>query len=839
MNVCRTCLDESDSELVPVFSKLEGEFIANIIVNCSSISIVEDDGLPAFVCSACLACIKQILEFAKKARESDLKLRNVVKPDPLVAEHKEPAGEAVWFDVLVTNIKTESENEADNCKPSNEEESNPSNGEDFDNDNDSDWKDSDGNGSNGGGLAKRSVRGKGKTVKSTRETNQERRQVCDKDVNDDDEDVVDDVLDAKEREVLELVTIEPGRHICCLCSYDFESREKLEDHGKKNHVKKRRISRTHKPFFCAVCYKRYCTREALQVHLNLAAELINRNIYRCKLCPARFWSSKRRRQHAHNHPKYSLIDGTDRDVEKKVEATKRRSVSVNDDDSDENNSDEDELSLANVIRKVNKRKHDRTRRSSRTVQETSGQKSRYRQIEKQVVDEDDNDDDEDMIDEVLDEKEQEMMELISVDSARYICCLCSYDFQTRDELEAHGKKNHEKKKRVSRANKQFFCKVCYKRYCSQEALEAHQNLASGLINRKIYSCKFCSARFWSSKRRRHHAHNHPKYSLMDEPEEEKKKRRPTCCNKGCYDEFETEEELIEHGRKLHALKKRTVIDPALPYECPVCFKCFETKKSLTRHRLRSVRPDTAQCSICGKEFKFRKSLEHHERQHRNERPFPCEQCGKRFGSKQQLKWHYLVHKEDKPFVCTVCGWSFKREGNLQFHMLTHSDALPFKCDVCQKSFKGKYHLQYHMRTHTGHKPWHCRYCEKSFADHANRARHEISHTGIKPYKCTYCEKSFIRRRCQIEHESTHTGIKPYRCELCNRTFSQKPALKRHLEMHPLALENQISLAQPSPMPADAPAVRSPAPLPPVQSQYSHIATTTTELMAPPRDYGIQ
>ncbi|XP_055530525.1 zinc finger protein 37-like isoform X2 [Wyeomyia smithii] len=789
MNVCRTCLDDSNSDLVPVFSKLEGEFIANIIVNCSSISIVEDDGLPAFVCSECLTSIKQILVFAKKARESDLKLRNVVKAEAN-PEQKELGGESNWFDVLVTQVKTEFGNEDEDCKIT-DRDSDQSEGEDSGNDDSSDGKHS----ANDTGSERHTNSGKNSTTER-------------KDVNDDDDEEEDDTLDAEERKILELVKIDVDRFICCLCSYDFESRDELEAHGKQNHVIKRRISRAHKPFFCVVCYKR-------------------------------FWSVKRRRHHAHYHPKIALEEilevgkkerVTNNDG-KKVRARKGRSGKNFDSD---DNSDEEELSLANVARKASRSKYERDCRLLRKIAVKSQQKSR----EKQATEEDD-DEEEDVVDEVLDEKELEMMEQVSVASGRHICCLCSYDFPTHDELEAHGKQVHEKKKRVSRANKPFFCTVCYKRYCTQEALDAHLNLAKNLINRKVYRCKFCPARFWSSKRRRHHAHNHPKYSLVEEPEEEKKKRPPTCCNKGCYDEFETEQELIEHGKKLHALKKRSVIDPALPYECPVCFKCFETKKSLTRHRLRSVRPDMAQCSICGKEFKFRKSLEHHERQHRNERPFPCEQCGKRFGSKQQLKWHYLVHKEDKPFVCTVCGWSFKREGNLQFHMLTHSDELPFKCDVCQKSFKGKYHLQYHMRTHTGHKPWHCRYCEKSFADHANRARHEISHTGIKPYKCTYCDKSFIRRRCQIEHESIHTGIKPYRCELCNRTFSQKPALKRHLEMHPLALENQISLAQPSPMPAADPPVTASSPALPVQSQYSHPPQATTELMPPPRDYGIQ
>lgn len=38
--------------------------------------------------------------------------------------------------------------------------------------------------------------------------------------------------------------------------------------------------------------------------------------------------------------------------------------------------------------------------------------------------------------------------------------------------------------------------------------------------------------------------------------------------------------------------------------------------------------------------------------------------------------------------------------------------------------------------------------------------------------------------------------------MCNRTFSHKAGLRRHLESHPLAPENAIALAAPSPMPVD-------------------------------------
>ncbi|XP_058465278.1 zinc finger protein ZFP2-like isoform X2 [Malaya genurostris] len=517
-------------------------------------------------------------------------------------------------------------------------------------------------------------------------------------------------------------------------------------------------------------------------------------------------------QSEHNH-------SDTRDVESVFETDDFHNENDSDDwmDHDEKDSDDEILSM----------KVDKYKRNKRGLKRTA--KTEFVKIHS---DEEDDDDDENLIDDVLDEKEKEMFELVVIDPARHICCLCSYDFETRDELEAHGKEIHEKKKRKSKLNKPYFCNVCYKRYCSEEALQDHHIAAAGLASLKIYQCKHCIVRFHAPKRRRNHAHNHPKSTLVDEQHEAKNKRPAICCSKNCYLECATMDDLYDHGVSVHGSKKRTVIDPMLPHECPVCFKCFETQKSLARHRNRTLTSDLHQCTICGKQLKSRNSLVIHERKHRDERPYSCEMCAKRFPTMQALKWHHLVHKEDKPFACNVCGWSFKRECNLKIHMLTHSDTLPFKCQVCQKSFKGKYHLQYHMRIHTGHKPWPCRYCDKSFADHANRARHEISHTGIKPYKCSYCDKSFIRRRYQIEHESTHTGIKPYRCEMCNRTFGQKTALKRHLDMHPLASENQKSLKQPSPMSENSP-LSSEASVAPATSQVSsHIPNTSVMISVP-------
>ncbi|EDS26742.1 gastrula zinc finger protein XLCGF9.1 [Culex quinquefasciatus] len=605
MNVCRTCVSSTSNELVPIFSKLGDQFIANVIVDCSSVMIMEDDDLPSYICQHCLTRVQMIADFAGQVRESDRKLRQLFKSEVSLRDIEEDCN---WGDeeppsdtFSLHQVKLEVEIEK--VEPL---ESEPESVLDFEDGNDSDW--------NGG-----------------------------------EQKMPDD-------------EVELG-----------EAKLEVEEH--------------------------------------------------CDL----------------------KEDGVP------------------------------------------------TKRPKRT---------RAKRKPKKCDDENDDDDQDDLGDVALTEKELKFYETIQIGPGRHICCWCCVDFGTKEELVTHGQIHFKTRAKRSRINKEHCCEICFVGFKRLKSLEDHVKLAAALSSKPIYQCKRCQSRFISLRRRRLHVIHHERDDeRKGQKEVQLKQKTPKCCSWGCYKEFETEQQLLEHGQKEHIGKKRETFDPKLAHECPVCFKCVESAKSLYRHRDRIHTYAETTCSICGAQFRCRNSTIKHERRHNNERPYGCEICAKPFASVPALKEHMLVHNDEKPFVCSVCGWGFKRECNLKIHMLIHSEALPFKCDVCGKSFKGKYHLQYHMRTHTGTKPWKCKYCDKTFAHHANRTRHEISHTGVKPHKCSFCEKSFIRKRQLVEHESIHTGIEPYRCEMCNRTFGKKSELQKHLEVHPRAPENHLSLPVPSPMPA--------------------------------------
>ncbi|XP_065088194.1 oocyte zinc finger protein XlCOF6-like isoform X2 [Ochlerotatus camptorhynchus] len=435
--------------------------------------------------------------------------------------------------------------------------------------------------------------------------------------------------------------------------------------------------------------------------------------------------------------------------------------------------------------------------------------------------------DEDNDNDVLDEKELEMFESIKLPEINYVCCGCYQYFETSEELEMHIEVH--KKFSVKRTDT-IHCEICKRRFNKPKALDSHSKKFKTVT--KIYECLKCKARFISAVSRRRHAHRHP---TTIEDKMKKEYGAILCCVQGCTKSFASEELLVKHSQETHKLYKLTYkAEDATQKsaECPVCFKRFASEILLRRHRKRNSKPMDHQCAICGLKFRTKDVLTFHEMNHAEQKPFQCEICKKYFSSNNALKVHQRYHSNEKPFVCVTCGAGFYQMAQLVTHEYDHGNTpLPFQCEVCDKYFKMKSGLINHMRMHTGERPFPCRHCSMSFSNHTTRHRHEMNHTGnkpfkctycdqkftikrlqleheckhtgIKPYKCTFCDKTFIRKRFQVDHESSHTGVKPYRCDMCNRSFSQKSGLRRHLESHPLAPENAIALAAPSPMPAQA------------------------------------
>lgn len=481
----------------------------------------------------------------------------------------------------------------------------------------------------------------------------------------------------------------------------------------------------------------------------------------------------------------------------------------------ESDSENDKLALVKRrIRRTRKIRHD-----DEYMPET---RTKLAKRKRRTAVQSDNESEQENEKDILNEKELEMFYIITLPESSFVCCCCYQFFDSLEQLESHVEVHtrHAVKKTES-----IHCGVCKRKFNKIAALDRHLEKVKTVT--KLYECMKCKIRFMNGIGRKMHAQRHPKNI------EEKMKQEYgeiLCCVQNCSKPFSSEELLIKHGHEAHKLNKRAYEledSPLKPVECPVCFKRFASERLLRRHRKRNSKPLNHQCATCGLKFRTKDVLSLHEMNHDNQKPFQCDICQKHFSSKNSLKVHQRKHSNEKPFVCSTCGAAFFQKAQLTIHEHNHKDApLPFQCEVCDKSFKMKNYLVNHMRQHTGEKPYPCRHCPMSFSNHTNRQRHEMNHTGDKPFKCTYCDKTFtikrlqleheckhtgikpfkcsfcdktfIRKRFQLDHEATHTGNKPYRCELCNRSFSHKTGLRRHLESHPQAGDNDNILGEPSP-----------------------------------------
>jgi len=116
------------------------------------------------------------------------------------------------------------------------------------------------------------------------------------------------------------------------------------------------------------------------------------------------------------------------------------------------------------------------------------------------------------------------------------------------------------------------------------------------------------------------------------------------------------------------------------YVCPEkgCYREFTSKRNLVDHQRghhQGSKPHTCTVPGCGKSFLRPAHLVIHNRIHTGEKPFVCsfEGCNKRWNQKSALKQHMRSHTGEKPFVCSFagCGKQFSTSSSCKRHLLTH------------------------------------------------------------------------------------------------------------------------------------------------------------------------
>ncbi|GIY55284.1 hypothetical protein CEXT_473021 [Caerostris extrusa] len=167
-------------------------------------------------------------------------------------------------------------------------------------------------------------------------------------------------------------------------------------------------------------------------------------------------------------------------------------------------------------------------------------------------------------------------------------------------------------------------------------------------------------------------------------------------------------------------------------------------------------------------------------------PFQCPVCHRCYAQKSVLRKHLLVHTGERPYQCSVCNKSFNQKTSLRNHMRIHTGEKPFQCLVCSKCFIQKAHLRTHY--YTQHKSAEC--SATSLDAQSHKMNYQSSGGGgdeqfqsqkksKKIHQCPYCPYSSINGCHVRDHIFRHTGQKPHQCHICHKQSRTKSDLKKH------------------------------------------------------------
>uniref|UniRef100_T1IP24 C2H2-type domain-containing protein n=1 Tax=Strigamia maritima TaxID=126957 RepID=T1IP24_STRMM len=264
--------------------------------------------------------------------------------------------------------------------------------------------------------------------------------------------------------------------------------------------------------------------------------------------------------------------------------------------------------------------------------------------------------------------------------------------------------------------RRYKCPLCPRTYGSVDALNGHRN-----IHLERYKCLICGL----------------------------------CCV--------SNSSLLKH-KQTHEkkLQNRTNSYDGAGVTCPVCFKVYRHKASLTLHM--NVHLQRFKCPHCGYCARTPFDLTEHIETHENlkyaftlsvssavnhttffVKRLRCSICSKVYRNKPTMRLHMNVH--EKKYQCPFCGYCSRTQFNLQEHIAflllcvlsnEYISELPiltchvcdpvYGCIVCFKQFKSKESLRRHENIHL--KRFKCPHCvfDKYFRTAYHLQRHISGHT---------------------------------------------------------------------------------------------------------------
>ncbi|XP_058819693.1 zinc finger protein ZFP2-like [Topomyia yanbarensis] len=561
--MCRVCM-ENHRRMIPIFSKLEDAFIANIITECTTVQILEDDGLPEHICGICFDDLSYFVAFIKKTRKSDCQLRKMFISD--IKQECDDLNELEEKYILEEEVSTELKSEESSDDNAEVEE-------------ETDYKDAlyaeyiENESSNEGSPQSSSP------IDHSPKNRRKRRKPseCEKT----EEGNKFDYLDETERNTFRVVEVD-NRRVCCSCLKLFNNVKDLKEHGRNEHALNRtfNITKTH---VCQFCFRRYCSASALKLHHKKIALI--KQVFDCVKCSTRFTASQQRRNHAHNHPepapKSSIVVAS---IPVKVqEMVGRICCAFNCNQVFQ--SDEELLDHSASAHKVNKVQSNLVNAELRPVECPICYKR------------------------FADENGLRCHQQRVYTPKRHICSICGQKFWNNNELERHEREHRNEKifkceqcpkayygkdrlkahmKRHT-ATREYMCNICGQSYIQKHNLQTHMLMHEGKLP---FECEVCMKAFRTKSKLVYHMRVHSG-------------EKPYPC-RYCDISFADSTNRLRHEMSHTGIK---------PYKCEYCEKTFITKRLKKEHESTHTGEKPYQCNICFVSFNQSNALKAHQALH--------------------------------------------------------------------------------------------------------------------------------------------------------------------------------------------------------------------------------
>lgn len=167
-----------------------------------------------------------------------------------------------------------------------------------------------------------------------------------------------------------------------------------------------------------------------------------------------------------------------------------------------------------------------------------------------------------------------------------------------------------------------------------------------------------------------------------------------------------------------------------------------------------------------------------------QKAFQCPSCWRSFDTEERLFQHQKEHSAPKQFKCRFCNYRCRQKGNLRGHERTHTGERPYSCEFCSRSFRFPSELSTHRQRHMGGEQAQCPYCTASFPNSTALRRHQLRvhrHTTKNfRVRCGNCRLWFPGR----EELKTHIckpeeAFHELKCSMCCQAFQTFDEMRDH------------------------------------------------------------